>query len=42
MDIYWHDTMIVVSWQVLVVAGSLVLAGLIAAAFFLGWLLRSR
>jgi hypothetical protein len=41
VDIYWHDTMYVVSYRVLAV-GSLVLGALIAAVVFVGWLLAGK
>ena len=40
MDIFWHDTMIVVPWYLVAVAGTLALAVLAAAVVFVGALLR--
>ncbi len=39
MDVFWHDTMIVIPWYLVVVAGSLVLGGLIAGVVLVGGLL---
>jgi heme/copper-type cytochrome/quinol oxidase subunit 1 len=39
VDIYIHDTMYVISWQVLVVAGSLVLGAVAAVIFLIAWAL---
>jgi hypothetical protein len=39
LDIYWHDTMYVVSWYIVVAVGSLVLAVLIAVVSLMAWML---
>lgn len=40
MDVFWHDTMIVIPWYLVAVAGTLVLAVLAAAVVLVGALLR--
>ncbi len=40
MDVFWHDTMIVIPWYLVAVAGCLLLAVLGAVVVLVGALLR--
>ena len=40
MDVFWHDTMVVIPWYLVAAAGSLVLAVLAAVVVLVGAQLR--
>lgn len=39
MDFFWHDTMVVIPWYLVVIAGSLVLGVIVAVVALVGKLL---